>query len=163
MRERKKMFMRLAKLYGLVEEARSVEMRRAAGLVVEVDQAIATQDTSIWASHAAGRSALFQNDQLGWKQAEAGVLLAGSTRSQLADIREERLESHASASEQYQTSRIQSEQLSRLLEDATMAAETVELRRTQAAADDRHLSRRRWAEMRGTESIDKTAEIIRPV
>jgi len=163
MRERKKMFMRLAKLYGLVEEARSAEMRRAAGLVVEVDQAIATQDTSIWASHAAGRNALFQNDQLGWKQAEAGVLLAGSARSQLADIREERIESHASASQQYQTSRIQSEQMSRLLEDATMAADTVELRRTQAAADDRYLSRRRWTEMRATESTDKTVEIIRPV
>ena len=163
MRERKRMFMRLAKLYGLVEEARSVEMRRAAGLVVEVDQAIATQDTSIWASHAAGRSALFQDDQLGWKHAEAGVLLAESTRSQLADIREERIESHAGASEQYQTSRIKSEQMSRLLEDAAMAAETVELRRTQAAADDRYLSRRRWAEMRVTESIDKTMEIIRPI
>src|SRR5260370_41231239 len=124
MRERKKMFMRLAKLYGLVEEARSAEMRRAAGLVVEVDQAIATQDTSIWASHAAGRSALFQNDQLGWKQAEAGVLLAGGAGSQLADIPEERIESHATATQHDQTSRIQNEQISRCLEEPTLADNT---------------------------------------
>jgi len=76
MRERKMMLKRLATLYGLVQDARSAEMRRAMVNLVEVEEAIATQESMLWMANAFGRGALEQGDRFGWKQAGTNATLA---------------------------------------------------------------------------------------
>src|ERR1700733_13754236 len=105
--DRKRTLKRLAALYGVVEEARSVEMRRRLALLNEAEQAIAAQETVIWTAHEAGRGALTQSDLLGWKQAGTQAALAAWSSEQLEIIHEERSELYEAAKERYRTSRVQ--------------------------------------------------------
>jgi hypothetical protein len=148
MKSRKRILQRLSTLYGLVEEARSMEMRRAALLLEGAEQAVATQEMVIWAVNSEGRDALEQNDRLGWRQAGVQSTLAGWNIELLELIRRERGEQSEEAKELYRASRIQSEQMGGLLETTTKEAEAVDRRREQALSDDRYLSRLRWRERR---------------
>jgi heme exporter protein D len=151
---------RLATLYGLVQDARSAEMRRAIGLLAEVEEAIATQESMLWMANAFGRGALEQGDRFGWKQAGTNATLAVWSCEQLETIREERDALSETAKQRYRESRIQAEQMSKLLEHASRQAELIEGRRTQSIADDRFLSRRRWVEMRAAASAGRAGHGI---
>jgi hypothetical protein len=148
MRERKTMLKRLATLYGLVQDAKLAEMRCAVVLLAEVEEAIATQESMLWMANAFGRDALEQGDRFGWRQAGTNATLAVWNSEQLEVIREERDAVSETAKQQYRASRVQARQISKLLENETRQAELIEGRQTQAFADDRFLSRRRWVEMR---------------
>jgi len=67
-------------------------------------------------------------------------------------IREERDALSEIAKQRYRESRMQAEQMEKLLEQASRQAELINGRRAQAIADDRFLSRRQWAEMRAAVS-----------
>ena len=108
MQERRRTLKRLSTLYAVVEEARSVEMRRRLALLDEAEQAIAAQETMIWNAQEAGRGALQHSDLLGWKQAGAQAALAAWSSERLELIREERSELYETAKEQYRASRVQS-------------------------------------------------------
>jgi hypothetical protein len=142
------MLKRLATLYGLVQDARLAEMRSAMVLLAEVEEAIATQESMLWMANAFGRGALEQGDRFGWKQAGMHATLAVWSGERLEVIREERDALSETAKQRYRASRVQAEQMDKLLEHATRQAELIEGRRLQAITDDRFLSRRRWAEMR---------------
>jgi hypothetical protein len=148
MRERKMMLKRLASLYGLVEDARSAEMRRAVVQLAEVEDAIATQESMLWMANAFGRGALEKGDRFGWRQAGTNATLAVWSSEQLEVIREERDAMSEAAKQRYRASRIEAQQMSKLLENVTREADLIEGRRAQALADDRFLSRRRWVKMR---------------
>jgi hypothetical protein len=149
------MLKRLATLYGLVQDARSAEMRRAVVELVEVEEALATQESMLWMANAFGRGALTQGDRFGWKQAGTHATLAIWNSEQLAVIREERHGFCEDAKQRYRESRVQAQQMTKLLEQASQQAELIDGRRTQAMADDRFLSRRRWAEARAESSTVK--------
>jgi hypothetical protein len=160
MRERKMMLKRLAMLYGLVQDARSAEMRRAMVNLVEVEEAIATQESMLWMANAFGRGALEQGDRFGWKQAGTNATLAVWSCEQLQVIREERDALSEIAKQRYRESRMQAEQMGKLLEHVSRQAELIEGRRAQAIADDRFLSRRRWAETRAAMSAARAGRGI---
>ncbi len=125
MRERKMMLKRLATLYGLVQDARSAEMRRAMVNLVEVEEAIATQESMLWMANAFGRGALEQGDRFGWKQAGTNATLAVWNCEQLQVIREERDALSEIAKQRYRESRMQAEQMEKLLEHASRQAELI--------------------------------------
>jgi hypothetical protein len=155
MRERKRMLKRLATLYGLVQDARSAEMRSAVVQLAEVEEAIATQESVLWMANAFGRGALEQGDRFGWKQAGTNATLAIWNSEQLEVIREERYALREASKQRYRESRMQAQQMSKLLEQSTQQAELIEGRRAQAMADDRFLSRRRWTAMRAEVSATR--------
>src|SRR5271170_2458015 len=125
MRERKMMLKRLAMLYGLVQNVRSTEMQRAMVLLAEVEDAIATQESMLWMANAFGRGALEQGDRFGWRQAGTNATLAVWSCEQLQVIREERDALSEIAKQRYRESRMQAEQMGKLLEHANRHAELI--------------------------------------
>ena len=85
---------------------------------------------------------------MGRSLAEAQWELAGWRREGLERIRAEREELRVSAQEQYAVSRVKSEQMRRVVDSVEARVAIEEGRRTQAATDDRYLSRRLWVEAR---------------
>ncbi len=158
MQERRGTLKRLSTLYGVVEEARLAEMSRRLARLDETEQAIVAQKGVIWIAREAGREALKQSYLLGWKQAGTQAAVAAWRRERLEMIREEQREQYEVAKEQYQISRMQSEQMTQLLKDANLQIGLMERRREQAVADDRYLARRCWMQMCDEASANKPGE-----
>src|SRR5947209_6240103 len=135
MRSRKMTLKRLTTLYGVVQDAHSAEMRRAAMQLAEVEEAIAMQDSMLWMANAFGRGALEQGDRFGWKQAGANATLAIWNSEQLEVIREERYSVSELCKQRYRESRMQAQQMGKLLEQVMRQAELMERRKDQATAD----------------------------
>jgi hypothetical protein len=146
MTQRKATLKRLAHLYEIVETASRAEAQRAILQLAEVEQVIALHNAIRDASKVAGRSALERDDRMEWMMAGAQVALTEWNSAKLIPIQQLRFETKATAMQQYATSRMESEQMKQLLDDATKHKETVQRRKMQAHADDRFLSRRRWVE-----------------
>lgn len=135
---------RLAALYAVVEEARSTEMRQTTGLLLEVEDAIASQKAVICRSELMRRNAIEIGDRFDWLVAEIQSSVADDSVAELSTIRTDRRKIAATARAVYAASRLQSEQMRRLLENSQTNAKLLAERQSQAVADDRFLSRRSW-------------------
>jgi hypothetical protein len=138
----------MAALYGVVERMHSVELQRAISLVREAEEAIETQRRILRAAGFDGRLALTLGDRMRWSFAETQREITAKCGTRLEQIRLDREELSAATRERYDTSRVKSEQMIRVVEGVTTRVETEEGRRAQATTDDRFLSRKLWMETR---------------
>jgi hypothetical protein len=148
MRERLKALRQLLHVYEAIEEMREVESQRAAIEVREAEQAIGRQRTISQVAALDGHQALLGGDRMGWSFAAVQQEAAGWRETQLAGVLSEREECSGAARRQHLDSRQWSERMKRLVDGATASVTETEEKRTQAAADDRYLSRRRWKQGR---------------
>lgn len=155
MRERLGALRRLVALYGVVEEMHSAELQRRTAAVREVQQAIGTQWEVARSARMNGREALTLGDPMGWTMAETLREKADWKRRRLDEIRLGREELSDVAKEQYDASRLKSEQVKRVVERVRERIEMEEGRRLQGTSDDRFLARRRW-----TDAQDKMREDV---
>ncbi|RSL19458.1 hypothetical protein EDE15_5127 [Edaphobacter aggregans] len=147
MRARLKVLQRLAILHGVVERTHAAVLERRATEVREAEEAIDLQHAVARSAVFEGRAALIVDDRMGWSLAEAQRELAGWRCESLERIRMEREALRASAHEQYAVSRIKSEQMRCVVQGVETEIAIEEGRRSQAAMDDRYLSRRSWVEL----------------
>lgn len=148
---------RLMSLYGEIEEMHSSGLRRAMMAVQEVEQAIGVEQKNARASSSGGRDALIAGDPLGFAVARRQREIAEWRQERLQEVRLEREMLKNEARKQYLASRMQSEQMRYVVDNATAQAEVEEGRKTQAALDDRFLARRRWSDAR--DQLQSTTEI----
>ena len=94
-------------------------------------------------------------DRLGWAAAETQQMSAGTNRRRLDQMHGERKALSDAATEVYIASRLQSEQMKRVVEGMTSQVETERERRLQAVSDDRFLARRRWSDSRERVLVDR--------
>jgi hypothetical protein len=138
----------MAALYGVVERMHSVELQRATNVVREAEQAIEAQQTIVRSAGSDGREALKAGDRMGWSFAETQREIAIWKKDRLEPIRVSREELSMVARERYAASRIQSEQMNRVVAGVADRVEIEEGRRVQAITDGRFLSRKLWVEIR---------------
>lgn len=142
------MLTRLTTLYGAIEFVRSAELQRQLSALRGTELAIQRQAGILQAAREAGCAALLEGNQMEARLAETDVAITGRRGARLRAFRNEQERSCAEAESEYQASRIESEQMKRLRNDASANAEIADGRRIQAVADDRFLARRRWMERR---------------
>jgi hypothetical protein len=139
---------RLMGLYGVVEQAHSVELQRMAAAVREAQQAIGIQQEVMLSARLEARDALMAEDRLGREIAKIRRDNAGWKRRRLEQVRLEREVLSNTAREQYVATRVKREQMNRLAEGVAAREEIDEKRRAQTAADDHFLARKRWSDTR---------------
>lgn len=135
-------------LYGNLEEVHSIELQRTAMAVQEAERAIDIQRVTVCSSSSDGRDALLSGDRISWTAAKLQREIAEWKQQRLQEVRRERQTLNEEARKQYAESRLQSEQMKTVVNTATAKMESETGRRTQAALDDRFLSRRRWTDSR---------------
>jgi len=139
---------RLRSLYGSIEEMHSVELQRATAAVQEAEQAMDAQEKTVRSSNFIGRDALIAGDRMEWAAARTQRELAEWKQQRLQQVRLEREKLSDEARREYRASRLRSEQMQHVIDDAAMQIATKTGRQTQAALDDRFLARRRWTDTR---------------
>lgn len=135
---------RLVKLYDLVERVRAVELHAAESSLDEVKRTRSTEESRQRDLIRDGRAALINGDGFEWMLALKGRSLI---ETRLRRILEQKLrfeEIRQKAAEAHRMSRLRLEQLQRVVERVQTASAIVEVRRTQALADDRYGARREW-------------------
>jgi hypothetical protein len=148
---------RLMSLYGDIEEMHSAGLQRTMAAVREAEQAIDAERETVRSSSSRGRAALIAGEPIDLATARTQRELAEWKQDRLQKVRLEREMLSDEARKQYIASRLQSEQMKQVVENATMQAQIEAGRKTQAALDDRFLARRRWSDAR--EELRATAEI----
>jgi hypothetical protein len=143
-RQRLRGLRKIASLYGVMEDMRRSELERAVDAVREVEEAVAVQRSAVVCARLDGRAALADGDRLGRTTADKQREVAGWKRIRLEEELVKREAASAVARQRYLSSRIESEQMKRVRDDAARMVEVDEGRRMQAIVDDRFLSRRRW-------------------
>ena len=135
---------RLASLYGMTERVRSVELRVAAGAVEAVACSVAIAATVRERQITEARTAMANGRREEWQVAETtrGVVEAGIVR--LAKLRVEREAVLEDAVQRHRISRLNMEQMDRVVDRARAQETLQESRRSQAESDDRFASRRAW-------------------
>jgi hypothetical protein len=139
---------RLMSLYGDIEEMHSSGLQRAMMAVQEAEQAIGAEEERARSSNFRGRDALVAGDTLGLAAAHTQREIAEWRQERLHQLRLEREMLKDEARKQYLASRMQSEQMRYVVDNASALAEVEAGRKTQAALDDRFLARRRWSDAR---------------
>ncbi len=135
---------RIAKLYGAVETMHSVELSRKTSSLNEAETAIKGELAAVRAANVAGRAALTAGDREEWMLTDAEGEMAGWRRGQLEGLRVEREAAREVARTVYMDSRVRTEQMKSVVANMREAVEVEDGRRSQAAADDRYLTRLRW-------------------
>ena len=135
---------RLASLYGMMERMRSLELRVAAGAVDDVVCLAAIAATVRESQIADARAAMASGRREDWQVAQTtrGVIEARMVR--LAALRVEREDTLDRAVAEHRVSRLNMEQMDRVLERSRVQMSAEEDRRSQAESDDRFASRRAW-------------------
>ena len=144
MRERLTALRRLTAVYQMIEETHSIEARRSAASVAEAQSAIHAEETRSYEARIAGREALLTDDRTGWSLAIVREEIADQRKRLFEPILEAREKRSEEARMRYLESRLRSDRIKRLTENASARAAEERKRRTQAEADDCFLSRRRW-------------------
>lgn len=138
---------RLTIAYSRMEQMRSLERRVAAGAVDEVAcrEAIATaaREGHLYAA----RTAMAVGDREEWTIAETTRGAVEGSIERLAALRVAREETLAEAVAEHRASRLQLEQMERLLERRRTADAVEDGRRQQMGADDRYAARMAWGRM----------------
>ena len=143
---RRKGLTRLASLYGMVEQMRSLELRVAASAVDDV-VLVASIEAAIRQSKIFGaRAALAAGDREEWQMAETTREGVEARIERLANLRVERETRREEAALAHSTSRVEMEQLDRVVEQQRDRLALEEARRAQAESDDRYAARLAWAQ-----------------
>jgi hypothetical protein len=142
---------RLMSLYGSIEEMHSVELQRTISAVREAEQAMEAEERSAHSSNVIGRDALMAGDRMKWAAARTQREIAEWKQERLRQVRLEREKLSEEVQLKYQASRLRSEQLQHVVEEAATEIAIQAGRQTQAALDDRFLARRRW-----TDALDES-------
>lgn len=135
---------RLAEVYEIVERMRSVEVRVAMGLLSETEGVCLEVRQTLLCEVDRGRAALAAGDAAGRMISEAERRAHESRLELLVDLRRQRRTVFEVAQEAYSASRIEVEQVQRILDRAGKERELVEQRRVQAESDDRFASQQCW-------------------
>lgn len=141
MDQRLDMLARLMKVYSVVEEMHCAELQRRAAGVREAEQAMGAQVDGARMARLSGRVAVNAGDCVGRTQADTMRETAGVRWLRLSMIHKERETSRAAAQEQYLASRVEHEQMKRLVERLEVEREMEAERKAQSASDDRFLAR----------------------
>jgi hypothetical protein len=136
---------RLARLYGQVEQIRSLQLRAAALAVAEVTQASAQEAADEQRELAQGHSALRAGDRQGWVIATVQTEVAIARQRRLEPLQAAREQLREQAALAHRDSRQRLEQLEGIVDRARALQVRDTERRDQAASDDRYLARRIWA------------------
>jgi hypothetical protein len=139
---------RLMSLYGSIEEMHSVELRRTMAAVQEAEQAMEAEEKSARSSTMLGRDALMAGDRMEWAAARTQREIAEWKQERLRQVRLERERFSEEARLKYRASRLRSEQMQHVVQEAATEIAIKAGRQTQAALDDRFLARRRWTDTR---------------
>lgn len=148
---------RLMSLYGGIEEIHSVALQRAIAAVREAEQAIDVEEKSAQISSSLGRDAMIAGDAMGLAVARTQQEIAEWRQERLREIRLEREMLKDEARKQYIATRLQSEQMKYVVDNAAAQMEVEEGRKMQTSLDDRFLARRRWSDTR--QDLRTSAEI----
>lgn len=135
---------RLAAVYGMMERMRSAELRLAADAVEDVACSAAIAATVRASQITDARTAMASGRRDDWQVAETtrGVVEARIVR--LAKVRAEREVALADSAQRHRMSRLNMEQMDRVVDRNRTQAGRREERRLQAESDDRFASRRAW-------------------
>lgn len=135
-------------LYGEIEEMHSAELNRTMAAVQEVEEAMDEQKKAVRSSSFVGRDALIAGDRIGLAASRTQWEIAEWKQQRLQQVRLEREKLSNEAKTQYSASRLRSEQIQQVVDDATAQVTIKTGRQMQAANDDRFLARRRWSDAR---------------
>jgi hypothetical protein len=139
---------RLAALYGIVEQMQAVQLDRAAAELREAEGKVAEQVRWTETASQLARDALHQGDRPEWLMSESEREFAVWNGVRLETLRARREELKELTAELYRKSLLDRDQIDTVLQHALSAREAEIIRREQAAADDRHISRLRWLAQR---------------
>lgn len=145
---------RVASLYAIMERMRSIEVQAAHGAVKDVlcSSAIAA---AIRASQIEdGRDALATGRRDAWQVAETTCGVIDRRMERLQQVRTEREAALAEASTIHRASRLEMEQMERMVEKIRAQALVNRSRRAQGDADDRFASRSAWLEMQRVQGFE---------
>lgn len=139
---------RLASLYGMMEQIRSVELR-AATIAVEDAACSTTIALTLRESQiASAREAMATGRREEWQISETARVAVEARIDQLAKTRTDRENARAEAHQIHRQSRLDMEQMERVVAQARVQVAIEVTRRTQAESDDRFASRRAWSRTR---------------
>ncbi len=136
---------RIAKVYGLVERMHSLELRVAADALNDVLCATAVAAATRYQQASSAREALVLGRREEWAVAEVTRTVEEIRMTRLAELRTQREAKVAEAAVVHRASRLQMEQMERVVERKRAVAAIDEGRKTQAMADDRFASRAAWS------------------
>lgn len=135
---------RIASLYRMMERIHAIEVQNANGAVEDLLCAVAIATTMRASQIEDARDALATGWREGWQVAETTRGVIDRRMDQLHQIRAEREAELAEASRVHNESRLEMEQMERVVEKTRALAAVVESRRVQADSDDRFASRSAW-------------------
>ena len=135
-------------LYGEIEEMHSAELQRTMAAVHEADEAIDEQKKMVRSSNVLGRGALIAGDRIEQAAAQTQWEIAEWKQQRLQQVRLDREKLSDEAGKRYSASRLRSEQIQQVVEDAIAEVVVKRERQMQAGTDDRFLARRRWSDAR---------------
>jgi hypothetical protein len=141
---------KVAMLYGQVERVRLVELQEAAAAVAEAEHLRAAAEARGAAHRSEGRAALLQGEGLAWRLAESAGDATEVLRERALLLMAERDVLRTAAGEAYRSSRLRTEQVTRVVEAIAQAQAVVDARREQAATDDRYAARLCWTRMKAS-------------
>jgi hypothetical protein len=143
MRDRLAALKRMMTVYEMVEEAASAEARGAAAAAGIARKAVQSERGQERRARFEAREAVDREDQLGRSAGAIDGAMAERRRIQLEPILEECESTSDAAKERHLASRIWSQRMKRLVDEACYQLAGEENRRAQKAADDRFLAQRR--------------------
>jgi len=135
---------RLASLYATLERMRSVELRAAATAVEDVACAAAIAATVRGSQIENARAAMATGRRDEWQVAETMRSVLEVRMKRLAVLRAEREADLDAAVAAHRASRLEMEQMERVVERRQAMTRLEDGRRAQAESDDRFASRRSW-------------------
>jgi hypothetical protein len=135
---------RLASLYGMMERMRSVELRVAAVAVADVVCSAAVAATLRESQIADARAAMATGCREEWQVAETTRGVIETRMVRLAALRVECQDALDEAVAVHRVSRMNMEQMNRVLERSRAELMGDESRRAQAESDDRFAARLAW-------------------
>jgi hypothetical protein len=135
---------RLARVYAMVEQTRSLERRVAANAVEDAACAVAIAAAVYEAQVRGGREALAQGERAEWMIAETTREMAERRITRLRAARAECDAALELAAEAHHESRLRMEQMERLLASDEDRQRVEQARQEQAVSDDRFGSRMAW-------------------
>jgi hypothetical protein len=148
MSSRLKVLNRLAALYELVEQMQAISLDRAAAELREAETRVAEQAAWVETAGQHAREALHQGDRPEWLMNESEREFAVWNGVRLEALRARREELKEMTAELYRKSLLDRDQIDTVVKNALSAREAEMIRREQASADDRHMSRLRWLAQR---------------
>ena len=136
---------RMAAVYGMLEQMRSVELRAATIAVEDVACSAAIAATLRESQIAGAREAMATGCREEWQISETARGVIEARMDRLARVRAEREAALIQAQRVHRESRLSMEQIQRVVDQARLQLSMEETRRTQAESDDRFASRRAWS------------------